>query len=166
MSKTALGLLPFAAGLAVFSLVVWYLVGQGSALATWLVAAFLLAHGLVQLVFLVPQPASTTTAAGGIAWPFDMTKSWLITRLTLGPAVVRAIGTALLVVIAGGFTLAALATVGWLVPASWWAPLVVIPSVASIVLLVAFFSPSLILGLVIDAVLLWLALASGWLPQG
>ncbi len=164
--KTALSLLPFAAGLAVFSVVVWYLVGQGSALATWLIAAFLLAHGLVQLVFLVPQPASATTAGGGAAWPFDMTKSWLITRLGLRPAAVRGIGAALLVVIVGGFALAALATVGWLVPASWWAPLVVVPSVASIVLLLVFFSPSLVLGLVIDAALLWLALASGWSPQG
>ena len=42
----------------------------------------------------------------------------------------------------------------------------VVPSVASIALLVLFFSPTLILGLVIDAALLWVALVSGWSPGG
>ena len=74
-----MNLLPFGVGLVVFGLAVAFLIGRGMALGTWLFAAFLLAHGLVQLLFLVPQPESAPAAAGGVAWPFDMTKSWLIT---------------------------------------------------------------------------------------
>jgi hypothetical protein len=65
-----------------------------------------------------------------------------------------------------GFALAALATVGWLIPQSWWGRLVVGSAVASSALLVLFFSPSLILGFGINAVLLWIVLASGWSPAG
>jgi len=62
--------------------------------------------------------------------------------------------------------LAALATVGLVVPADWWQGLVVALAVSSMLLLVLCFSPILLNGFAIDLALLWLALVSGWSPAG
>jgi hypothetical protein len=47
-----------------------------------------------------------------------------------------------------------------------WRAAVVASAAASIVLLALFFNPQLILGLAIDAVLLWVVLAPVWWPPG
>jgi len=158
------GLLPLAAGLVVFGAAVWFLLGKDAGLGYWLLAAFLIGHGLVQLMFLFPASSDATATANGVANPFDMAKSWLVTGVGLDAGAVRQIGTVLIALVVIGFGLAGLATVGLLVPAGWWQPLVVGSTAASLVLLVVFFSPGLILGVAIDAVLLWLVLASIWAP--
>lgn len=56
--------------------------------------------------------------------------------------------------------LAALASVGWLVPAAWWGPLVLGAAGLSTLVLLVFLSPLLVLGFVINAALAWLVLAS------
>jgi hypothetical protein len=63
-----------------------------------------------------------------------------------------------------GYTLAALATVALLVPVGMWAGLVLIATLGSALLMAVFFSPGLLLGFAIDAVLLWVVLARIWLP--
>jgi hypothetical protein len=50
-------------------------------------------------------------------------------------------------------------------PSSAWPALVVISATASAVMLALFFNPQLVLGLAIDAVLLWVALATVWSPS-
>ncbi len=62
--------------------------------------------------------------------------------------------------------LAALATIGILVPADWWSGLVVAEALSSMLLLTVAFSPILLNGFAIDFALLWLALLSGWRPPG
>jgi hypothetical protein len=62
------------------------------------------------------------------------------------------------------FFLAALSTVGLLVPAGWWAPLVIAGAAGSTIVLGLFFAPALLLGFAINMVLLWLVLASVWSP--
>lgn len=57
-----------------------------------------------------------------------------------------------------------LATIGLLVPSGWWPGLLLEGAVGSGVALVLFFDPWLLLGLVIDAVLLW-AVVAGWTPD-
>jgi hypothetical protein len=100
----------------------------------------------------------------GSSWPFDMSRSWLVTGVGLGVGLVRALGTAVMATVFAGFALAALSTVSLVVPSAWWTGLVVGSSAASIVLLGLFFSPSLLLGIAIDVVLLWFATASAWTP--
>ena len=63
------------------------------------------------------------------------------------------------------FALAALATVGWIVPAGWWAGLVLGAAATSTLMLVLFFSPALLLGFAINAALWWLVLATVWNPM-
>jgi hypothetical protein len=79
---------------------------------------------------------------------------------------VRMIGVAFIGVVVVGFMLAALATVGVVVPSGAWPALVSFSAVASAVMLVLFFTPQLLLGLAIDAVLVWVALAAVWTPSG
>jgi hypothetical protein len=126
-----------------------------------LFAAFLAAHGLIHASYLSPTPART---AGGPEWPFEMGRSWLVSGLGLDAGAVRLIGTVLIAVTVTAFLLAALSTAGWLVPEGWWLSLIVLGSVASAAQLLVFFHPWLVLGLAIDAVLIWLALVSRWTP--
>ena len=164
MLKTLIGLLPFAIGLAIFAALQSYLLGRDLTFGRWLLAAFLVAHGLIHVLFLLPQPSTTAATAGGVEYPFDMARSWLVNAGTLDPGVVRLLGLVLIAVVVTGFVMAGLATVGALVPSDWWAGLMLGSAGASILLLAMCFSPSLSLGLLIDAVLIWLVVASAWAP--
>lgn len=161
--KTVTSLLPLAVALAGIGGAIWWLLSRDMAIGRWVLGGFLLAHGLIHVMFVTPAPASAGTA-GGDAWPFDMARSWLVTdaNLDLGP--VRLLGAALVVVVAGSFLLAGLATVGVVVPSGWWQPLVLVSAAASVALLAMFFNPQLVLGLAIDAVLVWAVVTSVWVP--
>ncbi len=124
------------------------------------IAAFFAAHALIHLSYLTPPPRT----AGGPEWPFEMGRSWLVTVLGADPALVRPLGTALVVISVAMFLGAALSTVGWLVPTGWWTPLCIGGAAASIATLGLFFHPWILLGIVIDAVLLWGVLVADWLP--
>ena len=114
-------------------------------------------------MFLFPQPEAATATAGGMAWPFDMGRSWLV-GAGMDAGALRSIGTAAIAVTLVAFLLAALATVGVLVPAGWWTGLVIGSALSSTVVLALFFSPALLLGFAINLALLYLVLASIWSP--
>ena len=122
------------------------------------------AHGWVHLVFVFPRPDPSTTKPDAPRWPSDMDASWAIRRIGLDARVVRAVCRALMGVAFVAFLLAALATVGILVPVGWWAGLVLAGSVASIVLLATCHSTPLLLGLAIDVALIVLVVAGAWRP--
>ena len=115
-----------------------------------LLAAFLLAHGAIHASFLSPRPPAT---AGGPQWPFELGRSWIFTPLGLQPEMTRVLGIALVAATIAAFALAALATAGVL-PASVWGIASATGAVASIALLVLFFNPWLVAGVVIDLGLL------------
>jgi hypothetical protein len=123
-------------------------------------AAFLVAHGLIHASFLTPAPPRT---ADGPQWPFELARSWLVTVLDLDPAVVRPMGVALVVATVVLLGAAAFATLGWL-PSAWSVGLVTAGAAASLVTLGLYFHPWLVLGLAIDLVLLWAVLVAGWAP--
>ena len=126
-------------------------------------ALFLAAHGPIHASFLSPAPPRT---AAGPEWPFELTRSWLVTGLQLDPAFVRPAGIGLAVASAVLLLLAGMSTVGWLVPAEWWSGLAVAGAAASLVTLLLFFHPWLVLGVVIDLAVLWLVIGAGWTPDG
>jgi hypothetical protein len=161
MLKTMAGLVPFAVVLAGIGVAIWWLLSREMALGRWVFGGFVVAHGLIHMLFVVPAPATT---AGGAEWPFDLTQSWLVTSVGLDVGPVRVIGVALIGLVVVGFLLAGLATVGILVPSGWWPALVVASAAASAVLLVLFFNPQLVLGMAIDALLLWVVLDAVWTP--
>jgi hypothetical protein len=125
-------------------------------------ALFLVAHGLIHASYLSPAPPAT---AGGPEWPFEMSKSWLVTGLGVDTGAVRAGGAALVVVVAAGFILAALSWLDVIVPAAWWPWLAGGSAGASALLLAIFFHPWVVLGFAIDAVLLWLVLGASWTAE-
>lgn len=163
--RAILDLLPIGIGVALVAALAWFLLDRDIGAGKWLLAGLLLAHGWVHLMFVFPTPEATTATAGGLAYPFDMTRSWLVTHGSLDAGLVRSIGIVVMVVTFVTFALAALATVGWLVPAGWWTGLILGGAVASTLMLVLFFSPALLLGFVINAALWWLVLASVWSPM-
>jgi hypothetical protein len=161
MVKSIVGVLPWAVALVALGGALWWLLAREMAAGRWLLAALLIGHGLIHLLFLVPAPAATDS---GPKWPFDMGRSWAASRAGLGGSAVRIVGAALIAVVVVGFSLAALSTVGIVIPSGWWQPLVAVSSVASAALLVLCFEPQLVLGLGIDAALLWVVAAGAWLP--
>src|SRR5687768_12708706 len=116
-----------------------------------LVAAFLVAHGLIHASFLSPRPPATAAAP---EWPFELGHSWALSPLGLDGAATRAVGIVLLAFVLGGFAVAALSAVG-VAPASLFPGAISVGAVASIVMLALFFHRWLVLGFAIDAVLLW-----------
>ena len=163
LGKTLRDLLPLAIALLVFAAAEWYLLTEGWMVGVWTLAAFLAFHGLVHLMFLNPRPPEAGSG-GGAAYPFDPTRSWLVTRAGLSAGAVRGLAAVISAVVAIGFVLAGLATVGLIVPTDWWAGLVVGSSALSLVLFVLMFSPSLALGIAIDLVLLWVVWSGAWVP--
>lgn len=160
MVKAVVGILPWAVVLLVAGGGIWWLLAREMAAGRWLLAALLIGHGAVHFLFAVPAPATDA----GTAWPFDMARSWAIAGAGLDPSMLRVVGTALIAVVVVGSSLAALSTVGIIVPSGWWRPLVAVSAVTSAILLALFFEPRLVLGLGIDVVLLWVVVTSAWMP--
>jgi hypothetical protein len=126
----------------------------------WLLGALLVAHGFIHVSYLTPAPPRT---AGGPEWPFELTRSWLVTGLSLDPGLVRGLGVALVATTVALLVGAGLATVGWL-PAAWWTGLATAGALSSLATL--FFHPWLVLGIAIDLAIAWAALVAAWQPAG
>jgi hypothetical protein len=158
--KTVRALVPLAVVLVVVGALLWWLLDRGSAAGPWLVAAILCAHGWVHLVFLLPASAATSSDRA-VDNPFDLDRSWLISR-GASRRLVRSVGTALAILTFVAFAAAGLAVLGWLLPAGWWDGLVAAGVVASTALLVLSYAATLVLGFVINAGLLTLAVQTAW----
>lgn len=123
-----------------------------------LVAIALAAHGLVHLGFLSPRPAP---APGAPPWPFDLGGSRLLRSMGVDETAARLVGRALVGAVILAYGAAGLAALGAL-PATLFGPAVILGSVASLALLVTFFHPWLVVGIALDAALLWAILAARW----
>jgi hypothetical protein len=130
-------------------------------LPTILLAAFLLAHGLIHASFLSPRPSAT---AGGPAWPFDLGRSWILSPLGAPSRVTRVLGLALVVATVGGYALAAVVALG-VGPGGLWIPAVILGAAPSLALLLLYFHPWLALGVAIDVVLVWVVTVGAWTPR-
>jgi len=159
-------LVPLAIGVAVIGAVTWLLLEGDNVLGAWLLAALVVGHGLAHVAFVVPAPDPARKTGAGMPWPFDLRDSWLVDRFGLNPGIVRAAGMTLAAIAIVTALLAALATVGIVVPANWWPGLVVALAISSMLLLTLRFSPAFVIGFGIDAALLWLVFLSGWRPAG
>jgi hypothetical protein len=163
--KPILDLLPIGIGVALLAAVTWFLLDRDIGAGRWLLAALLFAHGWVHVMFVFPAPEAAPASAGGLAYPFDMARSWLITNAGLDTGMIRTIGVVVVAVTFAAFLLAALSTMGWLVPTGWWDGLLLGAAASSTLLLALFFSPALLLGFAINAVLWVLVIASVWSPM-
>jgi hypothetical protein len=158
---------PLAVGVALVGLLIAWLLQDGSTVGNWLLATFLLGHGWVHTMYLMRQPqpaaATATATAGGPDWPFELDHSWLLGNAAR-TSPVQLLGKLLVATTLVLYTLAALATIPLFVPATMWTTLVIAASVASAVLMLVYFHRNLLIGLAIDAVLLWVAITGVWSP--
>jgi len=157
-------LVPLAFAVGVVALAVWLMLVNDVALGPWLLALLIFAHGWVHLMFVFPKPKGDGNYAGVSEYPFDFDRSWLIRRQGFDAGLVRAIGLVVMVMTFALSLLAALSTVGLLVPIDWWAGLMVATAVASSVMLALFYSPALILGFATNAALVVLVVSGSWSP--
>jgi hypothetical protein len=155
-------LAPLAVVLGIVGIALAWTLTRHMALGTWLLAAFLLGHGLVHIMFAAPPPADPNSPAADFA--FDLGRSWLVTSGLLSAPAVRAIVLVVVTATVVGYALTAMATVGLLVPAGWWSPLLLGSTIASLALMFIGLSATLVLGIAIDIVLLWAVLATVWSP--
>jgi hypothetical protein len=158
--KAVLGMLPWGIVLAAAGFGIWWLLSRDMAAGKWLLAGLLLGHGIVHIFFLAPVPAA---AEGGPEWPFRIAGSWPA-GLGVDVALLRVAAGVLIALLVVAFAGAAAATVGIVVPAGWWPGLVTLGALLSIATLALFFDPQLMLGLGIDAVLLWVVVSGSWAP--
>lgn len=114
-------------------------------------ALLLIVHGSIHIGYIC-----------GPAWPFVAGDPWLVTGLGLGADAVRTAGIDVVLVTFVAYLVAAVAATGIL--RFLWKPAVVVASVASAVVLVAFVTPSTLPGIAIDAVLLWATVVRDWRP--
>ena len=157
-------LAPLAMVVAVVALIVWLLLIYDIALGAWLLAVLVFAHGWVHLMFAFPKPESGGDYAGVSEYPFDFGRSWLIRRQGLDSATVRTVGLVVMALTFSLSLLAALSTVGLLVPTDWWAPLMIGTALASTLTLILFFSPALVLGFAINGAMIVLVVSGSWSP--
>ena len=147
-----------AIAVAVIALAVWLMLVNDIGLGPWLLAVLVFAHGWVHLMFVFPKPEGQGSYTGVSEYPFDFGRSWLVRRQGLDGKLVRQVGIVLMVLTFALSLLAALATVGVIVPTDWWAGLMIAAAATSTVMLLLFYSPALILGFAINALMVALAI--------
>ena len=156
-------LVPLAIVVAIISLAVWLMLINDVGIGPWVLAVLVFAHGWVHLMFVFPKPERSGDSGAG-EYPFDFSRSWLVRRQRLDAGLVHQLGLAVMAVTFALSLLAALSTVGLIVPTDWWAGLMIAAAAASTLTLLLFYSPALILGFVINALMVVLVVSGTWSP--
>ena len=118
-----------------------------------IIALFFIAHGLVHAgLAAAPNPDDPDARAG--AFFTSPERSWLFHRSSFGKNIVQWIGIILVAFATIGFVLAGLGVFGVPGLEDLWRSIAVISSIFSLVLLVLFWHPLLILGVLIDTAII------------
>jgi hypothetical protein len=128
-------------------------------LSQLLIGGFFILHGLIHVSFGSPRPADA-----GARWPFQVNHSWLLTGVGLGEQGTHFVGTLLWITTTVAFALVGLGVAGILVPQNLWLPIALVAAVSSLLLLILYWHPWLVLGVLIDVAFLWALLGTRWSP--
>ena len=127
-------------------------------------AIFLIAHGLVHAgLAAAPNPVDPDSKPG--AFFTSPERSWLLPRSGLNPAAVQWIGIILVALATLGFVLAGLGVFGVSGLSTIWRTVAVFSSCVSLLLLILFWHPWLIVGVLIDIGILVALLWVKWPPE-
>ena len=127
-----------------------------------IVAIFVILHGLTHSILaMVPSPNAPDA---GIATFFPGLGSWLLAGLGLSESASKTTAILLSVIATLGFVAAGLALFGVLVPFDWWRVLAIASAVVSLLLVLIFWHPYLIVGLLIDVAVLATLIFTNWSP--
>ena len=128
-----------------------------------IVAIFVILHGLTHAIMaMVPNPKAPDA---GIATFYPGLGSWLLARLGFSESTTRTTAILLSVIATLGFVATGLALFGILVPFDWWRTLAIGSAAVSLLLIVIFWDPYLIVGLLIDGAVLVTLLFTKWSPE-
>jgi hypothetical protein len=128
-----------------------------------LFAVFLILHGLVHAILAAaPIPNAPDPKAG--AFFTATTRSWLLPRLGMSDSAVQWIGIILVVLTTLGFILAGLGVLGVPGLSEGWRIIAVVSAIVSLLLLIVFWHPWLLVGVLIDIGILVLLLGFKWPP--
>ena len=126
-----------------------------------IIGLFLIAHGLVHVGLAVaPDPNESESKPG--AFFTAPQRSWLLPQLGLKPAAIRWIGILLVVFTTLGFVLAGLGVFGVPGLAELWRTIAVVSAVLSLLLLLLFWHPWIILGVLIDVGIIFSLVWADW----
>jgi hypothetical protein len=130
----------------------------------YVLAVVLIAHGLVHAgLAAAPIPNDPESKPGAF---FTATaRSWLLPRLGLNASTVRWMGIILVALTVLGFVLAGLGVLGVPGLAAIWRTVAVVSACLSLLLLIVYWHPWLVLGVVIDIVILVALLWLDWPPM-
>lgn len=113
-------------------------------------------------------PGGPPYEKGWIIWPFGQQTRPAFEGMpgVIAPATLPATGAPTLALVAAGLAsmafLAAIAGVwGFVVPPTWWQPLMLFASAASALLFAIYFSPLAIMPLIVDAIVVFLTVYQG-----
>jgi len=126
-------------------------------------AIFLIAHGLVHTILtLAPNPSDPD--AKPVAFFTAMERSWLLPQLGLNASTVRWTGIILVSFSTLGFILAGLGVLGVGGLNMIWRTVAVVSATVSLLLLILFWHPWIIIGVLVDIAVLITLLWAKW-PQ-
>ena len=126
-----------------------------------IIGLFLIAHGLVHVGLAVaPDPNESESKPG--AFFTAPQRSWLLPQLGLKPVAIRWIGILLVVFTTLGFVLAGLGVFGVPGLAELWRTIAVVSAVLSLLLLLLFWHPWIILGVLIDVGIIFSLVWADW----
>ena len=122
---------------------------------------FLIGHGIAHAgLASAPDPSESNSTLG--AFFTQKGRSRLFQYLDLDPILVQRTGIALVVISIMGFILTGMGILGVPGLAMIWQGLVFVSSLASLMLLILFWHPWIILGVVIDIGLILLVVLNSW----
>ena len=120
-------------------------------------------HGLVHVALAAaPDPGDDETKPGAFFTAVD--RSWLLLQLGLSAAAIRWTGLILVALSTVGFVLAGLGILGLPGLSAIWRSAAVVSSCLSLLLLIIFWHPWLIVGVLIDVSILFALLWAQWPP--
>jgi hypothetical protein len=122
---------------------------------------FLIGHGIAHAgLASAPDPSESDSSPG--AFFTQKGRSRLFQHLDLDPILVQRLGIILVVISIVGFILSGLGILGIPGLKMIWQGLVPITAIASLILLILFWHPWIILGVVIDVGLILLTVLNSW----
>ncbi len=129
-----------------------------------LFAVFLIAHGLVHAILAAaPIPNDPDSKPGAFFTASD--RSWLLPQLGMNASTVQWIGIILVALSTLGFVLAGLGVFGVPGLTTVWRTVAVVSACISLLLLIAFWHPWLVVGVLIDIGILIALLWVKWPPE-
>ncbi|MCK5315293.1 MAG: hypothetical protein KAJ53_09235 [Anaerolineales bacterium] len=129
-----------------------------------LFAVFLIAHGLVHAILAAaPIPNDPDSKPGAFFTASD--RSWLLPQLGINASTVQWIGIILVALSTLGFVLAGLGVFGVPGLTTVWRTVAVVSSCTSLLLLILFWHPWIIVGVLIDVGILVSLLWAKWPPE-